>query len=300
MTTDREPTVFMHDSGITQGNARGTPCLVVLYGASIGRRHLLDKPEIILGRSISAAIQVDQESASREHARVVVQDGICRVTDLSSTNGTWVNELRVGDIELRDGDLMRVGQTIFKYLTGENLETKYHEEIHRLTTIDGLTGAVNKRYFLEALERELGRAFRYARSLSLAMFDIDHFKAVNDRHGHLAGDYVLRELGRLVAKQVRPVDVFARYGGEEFSLVLPETDRKGSTAACEKLRRVVREHNFLFNHVPLSITMSFGVATIHPSGPDATGDTASVPNLISQADAKLYEAKQCGRDRVCA
>ena len=116
--------------------------------------------------------------------------------DLGSTNGTYVNDELVDEYVLRDGDLIKIGRTIFKFLAGGNIENAYHEEIYRLTTIDGLTQIFNKRYFVETLEREIGRAQRYRRALSLVMFDIDHFKKINDSYGHLAGDYVLKQLAR--------------------------------------------------------------------------------------------------------
>ena len=93
---------------------------------------------------------------------------------------------------MRDGDLLKIGNAIFKFLVGGNIETAYHEEIYRMTIIDGLTQAFNKRYFVENLEKEIPRCTRHQRPLSLVMFDIDHFKKINDEHGHLAGDYVLR------------------------------------------------------------------------------------------------------------
>lgn len=301
MTDEGKTAVFGVGDGGPPGGELGTPCLVVYYGRYLGRRHALDKPEVVLGRADTTAIQVDHESVSREHARVTVLGGTCRIADLGSTNGTWVNDRRVEDTELRDGDLVRVGQTVFKYLTGTNIEAKYHEAIYLLSTTDGLTGAANKSSFLEILERELRRANRYGRKLSLAIFDIDLFKKVNDTWGHLAGDYVLRELSRLVAEQVRRVDTFARYGGEEFALILPETGRDDARTLCEKLGRLIREHTFTFDGAVLSITVSFGVATVdlHPSNAKSDPPPAAA-RVIAAADAKLYEAKQSGRNRVCA
>ena len=126
---------------------------------------------------------------------------------------------------------MKVGPTIFKYLSGADVESQYHEEIYRMTIIDGLTQVHNKRYLYEALEREIIRARRHARELSFLMFDIDHFKKINDVHGHLAGDFVLKELARIVQGRIRRDEVFARYGGEEFAIVLPETDLEGAARA---------------------------------------------------------------------
>jgi two-component system cell cycle response regulator len=302
LTDEGKTAVFgVGSGGVPAGGEPGTPCLVVYYGRSLGRRHVLDQPEVVVGRSDAAAIQVDQELVSREHARVSVLGGTCRIQDLGSTNGTWVNDRRVEEAELRDGDLVRVGQTVFKYLTGTNIEAKYYEAIYLLSTTDGLTGAANKSSFLDILDRELRRAHRYGRRLSLAIFDIDLFKHVNDTRGHLAGDYVLRELGRLIADHVRQVDTFARYGGEEFALILPEIDRDDARTVCEKLRTLVSEHTFTYDGVVLSITVSFGVATVDAcASPGKSDPPPDAARVIAAADGKLYEAKASGRNRVCA
>jgi two-component system cell cycle response regulator len=278
----------------------GTPCLVVYYGTHIGRRYLLDQPDVVVGRSDGAAIQVDEDSVSREHARLTVRGRDCLITDLASTNGTWVNDTRVETVELSDGAMVRIGHTVFKYLTGTNIEAKYHEAIYRLTTTDGLTGAVNKLSFLDALERELIRARHDAVTLSLALFDIDLFKHVNDTWGHLAGDHVLRELSRLVAGQIRPVDTFARYGGEEFALILPGVDREGARTVCERIRGLTSECAFVYDQQTLPITISFGIVAVDFRD-TATGLAAPSPStVIARADERLYEAKQSGRNRVCA
>lgn len=283
---------------ITEGAERGpTPegvaCLVVFYGPNLGRRHFLDKELLNIGRSDSVSIRVDQDSVSRQHAKLETRDGKTILTDLGSTNGTFVNDAFCEQEQLRDGDLIRVGQTIFKYLSGSNIESKYHEEIYRLTTIDGLTEAYNKRFFLDVLDRELNRALRYQRTLSLVMFDIDHFKSINDTHGHLAGDYVLRELASLVAQNIRREDIFARYGGEEFALILPEVKSEAAWRVCEKLRRLIETRPFSFADQRVEVTTSFGIRSTRQNEIDV-----SVEEFIRDADAKLYEAKSSGRNRV--
>jgi diguanylate cyclase (GGDEF)-like protein len=298
--SDDGKTVVSSDEGKPQAGEVGTPCLVVYVGQHLGRRHVLDRPETMVGRSSDAAIQVDHESVSREHAQISVHRGSGRVRDLGSTNGTWVNDHRIADVELRDGDLVRVGQTVFKFLSGTNIESKYHEAIYRLSTTDGLTGAANKRAFLEVLERELHRAHRYRRWLSLALFDIDWFKQVNDTRGHLTGDYVLHELGRLVAEHVREVDTFARYGGEEFAVVMPETERDEASAVCDKLRTLVSGHRFVYEDTVVPITVSFGITTADFRDGAATSAAPAADTVIAAADAKLYEAKRIGRNRVVA
>ena len=272
----------------------GDGCFVVFYGQNIGRRYFMNKPQQIIGRSDTAHLQVDQDSVSRQHVQITTNQGRSWLRDLGSTNGTFVNNLRVEDVELRDGDLIRVGQTIFKYLSGSNIESKYHEEIYRLSTIDGLTETYNKRFFLDSLERELNRAQRYGRGVSLVLFDIDHFKKINDSHGHLAGDYVLRELAHLVAQNLRRQDILARYGGEEFAIILPEIDTPGSTLVCEKLRGLTEQYPFVFGSESIPVTVSLGIYSLDVSAGPTTPEA-----FIAGADAKLYAAKQGGRNRVC-
>jgi two-component system cell cycle response regulator len=295
MARERETVVTVVTQGLGErARPSGQACLVVFYGANIGRRYFLDRPEQIIGRSESANIQVDQDSISRQHCKILNQSGRFMLHDMGSTNGTFVNDDPVEERELRDGDVIRLGQTIFKYLSGSNIESKFHEEIYRLTTIDGLTQAYNKRYFQETLERELNRALRYGRAMSLVMFDIDHFKQINDTHGHLAGDYVLRELANIVSQNIRREDIFARYGGEEFSLVLPEIEAEGAVQVCEKLRSKIEEKHFMFAQKRIKVTVSLGIRTTRRNELDITGT-----EFLAQADAKLYEAKQTGRNKVC-
>jgi diguanylate cyclase (GGDEF)-like protein len=188
---------------------------------------------------------------------------------------------------------VKVGPTIFKYLSGQDVEAQYHEEIYRMTIIDGLTQAHVKRYLLEALEKEIIRARRHTRELSFIMFDIDHFKKINDFHGHLAGDHVLKELARIVQARIRRDEVFARYGGEEFAIILPETALEGARLLAEGLREKVEASKFTFQNEEISVTISIGVAQLEDG--EKTGT-----DLIKDADVKLYEAKRGGRNKVCA
>lgn len=295
MIKEHGATTTIVTKGVSELNSEpGQSCLVVFYGQNLGKRYFLDKDDQLIGRSDSAHVRIEEESVSRKHARIVsMGTGCWRVMDLGSTNGTFVNDQPVAEAELRNGDMLRIGQTIFKYLSGTNIETKYHEEFFRLTAIDGLTQAYSKRFLLETLDREFHRAIRHSRRLSLVMLDIDHFKQINDRYGHLAGDSILREMSGIILRHIRREDVFARYGGEEFALVLPETDRDQAVQISEKLRQLIEEYRFSFNGKAISVTVSFGVAV--------AGDrdiTESMQGFIACADAGLYEAKQTGRNRV--
>ena len=266
--------------------------LVVIYGMELGRKYNLDQATVIIGRSSKCEVQVDQESVSRNHAKIITTDQSIILRDLGSTNGTYVNDQLIDEYVLKDGDLVKIGRTIFKFLSGGNLENAYHEEIYRLTTIDGLTQIFNRRYFLEQLEREVSRSKRYRRELSLIMFDIDKFKKINDTYGHLAGDAVLKQLSNVVRAKIRREDIFARYGGEEFAIVLPETDGANTLAFAEKIRKLVEKASFKFEETKIAVTVSIGIGT--------SADVGDAESLIKRADEKLYEAKHAGRNCVKA
>ncbi|RME23391.1 MAG: GGDEF domain-containing protein [Deltaproteobacteria bacterium] len=287
----RKKTVVTVISKITERPASKDACLVVIYGLDLGRKYNLDRPDLIIGRSSKADIQIDQESVSRSHAKITNTGTAIILRDLGSTNGTYVNDELVEEAQLRDGDLIKIGRTIFKFLSGSNIENAYHEEIYRLTTTDGLTEVYNKRYFMENLDREISRARRYDRQLSMIMIDVDHFKQINDTYGHLAGDYVLKALARVLSENIRREDFLARYGGEEFAVILPEIGLANAKVMAEKVRRLVEEQEFSFEGTVIPVTISIGVATLDSQQMEGA-------DLIARADEKLYEAKQSGRNRV--
>lgn len=267
-----------------------TPCIVQIYGGNLGRRFPITN-EITIGRSDSNTIAVPLPNVSRTHARLTFTDGKCFVQDLGSTNGTHVNEEEVaGNWTLVNGDLLRTGGAVFKFIAGGNVEALYHEEIYRMTILDGLTGVHNKRFLTEFLDRELSRARRHDRPLSVAMLDLDHFKKVNDTFGHLAGDQILKQVAGLISKKVRHEELLARYGGEEFTVVLPETEIDGAQAFCEKIREELADHTFVFDGQDIKVTISIGV-TSFSSQEDALA-------MLQSADDALYQAKHLGRDRV--
>jgi diguanylate cyclase (GGDEF)-like protein len=292
VSSGRQKTVITVVSKISDKPAGKNACLVVIYGLELGRKFNLDTPNVILGRSSKADVQIDQESVSRNHAKIINTGKSMILRDLGSTNGTYVNDQLIDEYVLRDSDLVKIGRTIFKFLSGGNVENAYHEEIYRLTTVDGLTQIHNRRYFLEQLEREVSRARRYRRDLSLILFDIDRFKSINDNHGHLAGDYVLTQLASVVRGKIRREDLFARYGGEEFAIVLPETDSPSAAAFAEKVRRLIEKAPFKFEDTLLRITVSVGVASL--------AEEIDSTELVKRTDDKLYEAKEAGRNCVRA
>jgi two-component system cell cycle response regulator len=268
-------------------------CLVIIYGDDLGRRIPLGAEACIIGRSSKCDVQLDQESVSRNHARLQKTQGQYVVRDLGSTNGTYVNDDIVSEEQqLRDGDQVKVGRTIFKFIVGGNVESVYYEEIYRLMTVDGLTDLHNKRFFTEAIEKEIARCRRYERAFSLVFFDIDHFKKINDTYGHLAGDAVLRQVGALVKLRLRHTDIPARTGGEEFGIIVPEVALDGARLLADKLRRSIEEAHFKFEGTVIPVTVSLGVAEWTPA-------IQTPEEIVKQADDRLYEAKRGGRNRVC-
>jgi two-component system cell cycle response regulator len=168
------------------------------------------------------------------------------------------------------------------------------ERYQRLAITDPLTGCLNRRALMEKLDEELDRMRRYDLALSVLMIDLDRFKQVNDTRGHIVGDRVLQQVGKMLRLEVRSVDVVARYGGEEFVIVLPETALEGATTFAERIRERIADHNFADASEPLMTTVSIGVASISPDnlvGPDS---------VIAMADEALYRAKHDGRNLVRA
>lgn len=287
------------------GSSMRDACLVVINGGDLGKKYGLAQPSTVIGRSSKVDIQIDEDSISRNHAVINNLGSEIVVRDLESTNGTYVNDRPVGEHRLMDGDQVKIGRTIFKFLSGSNIEAAYHDEIYRLTTTDGLTQVYNKRYFLKESERELSRCIRYQRELSLVMIDIDHFKPVNDTYGHLAGDHILKQVAQRIVRSIRRDDIFARYGGEEFILLLPEIEKNRAVQLAEKIRTLISDEPFTFDNVDIPITLSMGVTDLReyltrfatPQEIDMSAEVNAFA-FIKIADERLYKAKETGRNRV--
>jgi diguanylate cyclase (GGDEF)-like protein len=269
-------------------------CFVVIhdrYTGRQGKRFDITGNTLRIGRGDNNDIILDDEGISRSHARVERRGATWVVMDVGSTNGTLVNNERLMDIRvLRNGDHVRVGSMILKYLSGTDIEAAFHEEIYRLAIVDGLTGLPNRRRFDEELASEITRARRYSRPLSLLLLDVDLFKKVNDEYGHPTGDLVLSQLGALLRSRVRRGDLPARVGGEEFAVLMPETALPGALVLAEQLRSTI-EAAPIVHDVEIRVTVSIGCAEL--SANDASGS-----ELFARSDGKLYQAKSTGRNRV--
>lgn len=285
--------------GRTDSQAIGLPGnLIQIHPLRLDQGLLeLGDGRVTLGRGDSCVVQIHEDCVSRTHA-VIDRDPILgySIRDLGSTNGTWVNEKPIDSHGLRPGDRIRVGTHIFKFVCANDIEAQYHETVYSMMTRDGLTGTFNQRSFLEMTEQEIKRAQRSGRGLSLILFDIDHFKVINDTHGHLAGDDVLKELCRRLGPEVPEGDLFARYGGEEFAILLTDSSKTAAIRLAEHCRRKVEATPFATCAGELCVTISSGVAS---SSLDAER-FADSQAFFQRADQRLYQAKRSGRNRVSA
>jgi diguanylate cyclase (GGDEF)-like protein len=280
---------------LSDGPHRAAPrsaCVVVIHGAGLGGRADIDTTRVLVGRSQDADLCIAHKSVSREHCQVWRDGDDYRIRDLGATNTTRLNDAPITEGTLADGDHVTVGESILKFISHTSVEANYHEEIYQLATRDALTDLCNRRHFLEQMEREVARALRHGRPLAMCIVDVDLFKPVNDRYGHISGDEVLRQIADLIHQHVRHDDIAARIGGEEFAVLLPECDAKAAYGFAERLRAAVAAATFTPGGEPRRITISIGIAELSPTHDSRAG-------LMAAADAALYRAKEEGRNRVC-
>ncbi|MFG0288450.1 MAG: GGDEF domain-containing protein [Rhodopirellula sp. JB044] len=296
LMVEPEPEATMHQQDFrTPEDAVGNEsCLVQIYPVDvIDGMLLLERESLTIGRDIVCDLILDDASVSRRHVELVPTGNGYSLRDLGSTNGTLLNGTPIdGEQLLRSNDIISIGSFIFKYLSAGSVESQYYETVYLSLTRDALTGTMNKRYLLESMQREMARSLRRSQPLAVVMMDIDFFKSVNDTHGHLVGDEVLREFGTRLLDVCREDDLLARYGGEEFSLLLASTDRDEALEIAERCRAVIADEPFDTAVGPLAVSASFGVACYD-------GNQAMKPaELLKVADERLYDAKHNGRNQV--
>lgn len=267
--------------------------LVRVKGAELGRVSRLPPEPFRIGRSQDCELWLGDDGVSRKHARIFQEATAYLIEDTESANGTFVQGQRVSRQLLRDGDVIQFGPTaVFRYTVTDESQEALLQQLYDASVTDALTGAANREHFDTQLRSELSYARRHKSEVSLAFFDVDHFKRVNDTHGHQAGDAVLVSLANTIRNMVRNEDVFARYGGEEFALILRGIDGAGANTVGERLRERVEAMRVPFEGKVLTITVSVGCssfADLEEKTPEA---------LVSSADKRLYAAKHAGRNRV--
>lgn len=296
-----EATVIQSDSATLNAELQRAKeqeaCLIIIRGSPQGHRFFITQSEMSIGRDPTADISVSDQSISRKHAKISRLKNEIILTDLGSSNGTFVNGTKVNSgesVPLSKEDMITLGNSILKFLPAGELEILFYGNLGLAAHTDALTKVYNKGYLMEALEAEFKRAKALQTDFSIIFFDLDHFKKINDQYGHDAGDYVLKECTQLIRSYyVRPKDIFARYGGEEFVLLLFDTHQKSAAELAEKIRSAIETHAFIYEGKRLPVTSSFGVSEMKLS-------IESSQTLIKQADQALYHAKMNGRNRVTA
>jgi diguanylate cyclase (GGDEF)-like protein len=269
--------------------------IIFLSGPLMGKMHLLEEGTVVLGRVGEVDIPINDLGISRKHCAILFHKGQAVLKDLGSTNGTFLNGKRVTEAELREGDKIQISSsTILKFDQQDKIENIFHKELYKMAVVDALTGAYNKRFFEERIQEEFSYCFRNKVPLALVMYDIDHFKKINDTYGHPAGDFVLSRMAGLTKTIVRSEDILARYGGEEFVVILKATDAEGALTLAERLRRLIEETDFEFEGKKIKVTISVGLATL------VGQNLANWETMLKLADSLLYKSKNNGRNRVSA
>jgi len=272
------------------------PSLIVLAGRDFGRQYFLHQGETLIGRDEECAVRLSDARVSRKHAKIAGDPGhqsgpYFKLIDLESSNGTFLNDQRIKEAVLTDGDRIHIGYTVFKYAIRDVVEVEYEDRIYRMATTDSLTGLLSRDYFMQQYSDAFHRSERYNRPFAVMMIDVDDFKEINDEYGHSVGDRVLEEIGRLIMDVMRHEDSAARYGGEEFIVLLPETAPDKARIPAERFRKKLKSHRFTKGDKQFSVTVSIGIAG-YPDHAD------TMHELVEKADAALYEAKKSGKDVV--
>jgi two-component system, cell cycle response regulator len=275
---------------------RDRATFTVVSGPSAGAIHSLVSEENVIGRGKECSVRILDSGISRRHARVLRQAPRKYVVeDLGSSNGTTVGGVRIaGQHPLSEGDRVGVGPNIeLRFGFTDEAEEGALRRVYESSVLDALTGAYNRKHFDERLAAEVAYAKRHTAPLSLLIFDLDHFKRVNDTYGHLGGDHVLRTVGALVKRTLRVEDVFARYGGEEFAVIARGIDISKAYLFAERVRITVETGKIEFNRLLVPVTVSIGVASLACCGESGTAEA-----LVGKADERLYAAKRTGRNRT--
>ncbi len=276
--------------------APGRGCLLQIYPARANAEMIrLNSHRTLIGRDLSCDITLEDSASSRSHAVITSDNDGYFLSDLGSTNGTFVDDRRVTeDVQLLGGELIRLGGTILKFMSAIDQEAQYHAVVHELMTRDALTNAFNRAYLTPSLDKILVSSFRLRVDVSIIMMDIDFFKKINDAHGHLVGDEVLRTFCERVRCHLRQNDLLARWGGEEFLVVARQTRLAEARRVAERIRLAVASEPFPTQAGLLDVTCSLGVAWSNGSS------RVSVDQIVGLADHWLYVAKESGRNNVQA
>lgn len=282
--------------GVGKPGDHRLPVLVVLRGAQVGRRYLLNEGSLVVGRRPERAQLVvpGDPKISSAHCRIErgAQADSWQIVDLMSTNGTYVAGVRVDSAHLQEGARIQLGETVLKFCFHDELEEEFHRQVDHLMNVDDLTGLPVQRVYQVRLHDALQACEYGHRPLAVFMMDMDGLKGLNDVHGHLVGAHSIATIGRrLDALLQKAGGTVSRFGGDEFSAFVPGLDRAATLDLAERMRSLVADEPIVRGSVSVNPTISIGVARF----PD---DGAVAEALTRRADEALYRAKAAGRNRV--
>jgi diguanylate cyclase (GGDEF)-like protein len=271
--------------------------LIVVRGGIPGTMFRLMKGTSGLGRSVENAFQLHEDTVSRRHATVSIDaNGTAWLKDAGSTNGTYLNGLRVAanrSVRVADGARIQLGSSVLlKFVKLDSCDEGFQREMYERTVRDELTGLYNRSYFLGRVGQLASLGSNRETGLAMILIDIDHFKRINDGYGHAVGDQVLREVGGILRDSTRAEDLVARYGGEEFIIALPCHGLEQTIDRAERIRATLAARRIEAAGREVRITASFGLSF------SPAGCMRNLHALISAADQALYLAKNGGRNRV--
>jgi two-component system cell cycle response regulator len=275
-----------------QAVGKKVPTLVILHGRGVGNRFILNKPSTTVGRIPDNDIEINDPLVSRKHSRIVQEapDKFVLI-DLGSTNGTYLNDGRIEEAGLTDGDKVKIGETVLRFSFQDEVDIRYMDEIMALIHLDNLTGLLRKRTFDYELDKVLFNYRERGEPVSVTMMDLDHFKDVNDTYGHTTGSYIISRVGEIIRNILAESGVGGRFGGEEFVAFFPGLDREQAWVVCNKLRRELEGTTFHYEGISITITISMGISEYPRDGDDPK-------TLVKKADQALYQAKGKGRNCV--
>lgn len=272
--------------------------LIIVQGRELGREFRLKRSLNIIGRDESAHITIiGDPKVSRRHASVRAEYDLKNqrkqyiISDLGSTNNTYVNGEQISKKTLSAGDKITIGDTFLNFMIQDEIDASFHEEIQRRLNYDQLTGLLTRDSFELAVRTELDKCRKQPVSIALMMLDFDRFKKINDTYGHMAGSFVLSKIGDLFKKQLHTKDLIGRYGGEEFMIFLPDISQEKAIKIAQHIRKSLKKHSFPYQKEKIKLTISIGISFYPDHG-------RTIEDLIHCADIALYDAKRAGRDQV--
>ena len=274
---------------------RSEACLVIVLGKPLGKRFALNRKTVVIGRGSECEIPMLDNSLSRAHAQVLKKEGgRFYLSDLNSTNGTYLNDQKLTPgkaIEVKNGDLLKMGNIIFKFIGRGKIDNVFHKDILYLASRDDLTGTLNRVSLRSCLEEGFQKARMSRKPLSVIVLDLDHFKSVNDTYGHATGDFVLKETVKVAQSVIRGDDFIGRFGGDEFMVVLWDTSPTNACIIAERIRSKIEKHSFTYEGKRIPVTVSLGVCSLDDS-------IQSMDDFFKRADGAQYNAKKNGGNQV--